>query len=172
MATATGTTRGRKPSEARASLDLKKLAGIIKKNPGKSEKFYSEESGIPMNLIGKAIYQAELIADPSLAIKPTATAVVKARDKDKLRWPRIAARAGVSEAVVKALYQEGTGVDPGASYIGRGRNFATSPAAGGTGRGKAAAKKAQPTKATGTSGRRGKAVAAKPNTRGKAKDPS
>lgn len=159
-------SRGRKTSPARAGLDIKGLAALVKKNPGKSESFYSKESGIPMNLIGRALWEAEVVADPSLAIKPTAAAVARARDKDNLRWGRIAARAGITEAQVKALYMEAGG-DPAHSYTGRGRNFNAT----GNG-GEKTAKAAKTTaKASGTSGRRATRSTAKTTTapRGRAR---
>jgi hypothetical protein len=99
-----------------------KLAGIVKKEPGNSERFYSEKSGIPMGQILRYLVLAEIEADPKLKIPATGAAIKKARESG-LRWPRIAARAGVSEAKAKSLFEEHTGQNARDSYTGRGRNW-------------------------------------------------
>jgi hypothetical protein len=131
-----------------------KLAGIVKKEPGNSERFYSEKSGIPMGQILRYLVLAELQADPSLKIPATGNAIVKAREEG-LRWPRIAGRAGISETEAKRLYEEKSGKSAGDSYSGRGRKTNGMTASAGTSgrRGATATKKS--TAKTGTSGRRG-----------------
>lgn len=132
------------------------LAKIVKSNPGNSEKFYSDKSGIPMGQILRHLVLAELIADPSLKIPATGVSIEKARNAG-VRWPRIAARAGITESRAKELFEEKTGTAARESYTGRGRNFAgTAPAkgAGTSGRRGAAGNK----KPAGTSGRRGAAA--------------
>lgn len=144
-----------------------KLAEIVKKNPGNSETFYVEKSGIARNQILRYLVLAELKADPSLKIPATGKSIAKAR-AEGVRWPRIAARAGVSEAKAKELFTAETGTDPRESYTGRGRNFSGTPSAakpkgtGTSGRRGAAGKPATPAKPKGTSGRRG--AAGKPAT--------
>lgn len=162
------TTRGRKPSDARANVNIAKLAQVMKKNPGKSERFYSEQSGIPMNLIGKAVYEAELVNDPSLKIAATGAQIAKARDQQKLRWGRIAVRAGITEGQVKQLYADHTGTDPATTYTGRGRNFANG---GGTTASSGKKGSATPARGRGTSGRRAaaKGGAAASTGRGRAR---
>lgn len=133
-----------------------KLAEIVKKNPGNSETFYVEKSGIPRNQILRYLVLAELKADPSLKIPATGKAIAKAREQG-VRWPRIAARAGVSEAKAKELFQAETGKDPRESYTGRGRNWAGTPAASGATSGRRGSTKKTTASSTGTSGRRGAA---------------
>ena len=157
-----------------------KLVSVVKKNPGESESFYVEATGIPKSQMLANLVKAEVEADPTLKIKFTGAQVVNARDKDGLRWPRIAARTGHSVTEVKALYEEHSGKSAAEAYTGRGRNFAggggsktkTSGGAGrksgGTGRGtsgrRAAAKKTAAAPPAGR--RRGKTAAA---GRGKSK---
>jgi hypothetical protein len=128
-----------------------KLAGIVKKEPGNSERFYAEKANIPMGQILRYLVLAEIEADPKLKIPATGPSIKKARESG-LRWPRIAARAGVSEAKAKALFEEHTGQNARDSYTGRGRNWAGTTATSGTsGRRTSAATK---TASRGTSGRR------------------
>src|SRR5207237_7473112 len=87
----------------------KKLVAAVKSNPGQSETFYVEKSGIPRAQILTALVKAEVEADPSLKIKPTGAAIVNAREKEGLRWPRIAARTGLSVSEVKAKFEEHSG---------------------------------------------------------------
>jgi hypothetical protein len=136
------------------------LVAELKKHPGNSERHYAETTGIALPQIGSVLYKAELEADPSLKIAKTAKAVAQARSKG-LRWPRIAAYSGLSQAKVKELYTEATGEDPSKSWTGRGRRFdgEGKPAkTGSSGRRGAAAKKQGN---TGTSGRRGAAASGK-----------
>jgi len=140
------------------SAAFKKLVAEVKKNPGQSERAYSEASGIPMGQIGKALYMAEVEADPSLKIKGTGAAIANARDKQGIRWPRIAARTGKTVGEVQKLYEEHVGKPARESYTGRGRNFsgteaATTRSSGGAGRKTASTGR-------GTSGRRAKAATA------------
>lgn len=140
------------------SKQVTKLAGIVKKNPGNSERWYSEQSGIAMGQILRYLVLAELEADPSLKIPATGPAIVKARDVEGLRWPRIAARAGISVSKAKELYEDKSGNSASASYSGRGRKtFETSGSTAGTSgrRGSSTKTKAKSTSKTGTSGRRG-----------------
>lgn len=133
----------------------KALVAELKKRPGNSERFYAEATGIPLGNIGVVLYRAELEANPSLKLSATANAVTDARDKKGLRWPRIAAYAGISVAKAKELYKG----DPAKSWTGRGRRFdgeGKKATTGQSGRRGAAAGK----KNTGTSGRRGKAATA------------
>jgi hypothetical protein len=125
----------------------------------RSERELSEASGVPMNQIGKGIYLAELDADPSLAIKgrddkSLAKAIATAKDgEDKMRWPRIAVRAGISVGKVQALYEMATGKSAAeAEYSGRGRKLNGNGSAPRT-RGTKSAKTASAT-SRGTSGRR------------------
>jgi hypothetical protein len=161
------------------SAAYKKLVALVKKDPDQSERAFSDASGIPMGQIGKALYMAEVEANPSLAIKKTGAAIANARDKEGIRWPRIAARTGMTVSQVQAEYEKHTGKSPRESYTGRGRNFSGTKAAtggnkssggGGGGRGTgrgtsgrraAAAKADTPTKATGR-GRGRQAAAAQP----------
>lgn len=134
-----------------------KLVAEVKKHPGNSERHYSEVSGIEMSKIGKALYDAEVVADPKLKIPATGPSIVKARDAQGIRWPRIAARTGLSVAAVQKLYQETSGKSPSDSWTGRGRrtfdgNGAGPKAGPATKRGGKAGPKA------GTSGRRGAAT--------------
>lgn len=123
---------------------LDKLTTLVKKSPGNSEHWYSEQSGIEMSQILRYLIKAELQADPSLKIAPNGKAIAKARGEG-IRWPRIAGRTGMSESKCKELFTAETGVDARMSYTGRGRDFS------GT----------QPTK-TGSSGRRGAKAAGRP----------
>jgi hypothetical protein len=127
-----------------------KLVEIVKKNPGNSERWYSEQSGIPMNAIGKTLFEAEVEADPSLAINATPAGVTAAVKKGNLRWPRIAAYAGVSVGAAKKLYEQHTGEKAPSNITARGRQF------NGTGGGKPASGKKDGVQVTqrGTSGRR------------------
>ena len=70
---------------------------------------------------------AEPVADSSLKIKATGAAVKAARDKQNLRWERIAARAGISVNAARQLYEEAGG-DLESSYTGRGKRPDGAPA--------------------------------------------
>ena len=118
----------------------KALVAELKKNPGNSERHYAEATGIAQSQIGSVLYKAELAANPKLKIPATGASVVKARNTG-LRWPRIAAYAGISVAKAKELYEEQSGESAAKSWTGRGRRF--------DGEGKP--------KKTGQSGRRGSA---------------
>lgn len=164
----------------------KALVALIKKSPGNSERFYAEGTGIPQGSLGSVMYHCEVEADPTLKIPATAKSIVAAAKKGTLRWPRIAAYAGVSVGAAKKFYEEGTGepapsnltqrgrktfsgsgVNPVASGSkARGARGAAGPAPGTSGRrGAAAAKKDDKPKAGATagSGRRGAAAAAAKN---------
>lgn len=140
-----------------------KLANLVKKEPGNSERYYAEKSGIPMGQILRYLVRAELEADPSLKIPATAAAITKARDTDGLRWPRIAFRAGISESAAQELYEQKNGNGSATkSYTGRGRKHdgsAMTATSGSSGRRSGA--KAKTATKTGTSGRRGAASAKK-----------
>lgn len=142
-----------------------KLAVEVKRAPGNSERYYSEKCSVPMSQILRHLVLAELKANPSLKIPATGAAVKKARDNG-LRWPRIAAYAGISEGKAKALYEEHTGTSARESYTGRGRNWSGTTPNGNTG-GKRGAKSGVKV-TTGTSGRRGAAAKAQTATRGAA----
>lgn len=122
-----------------------------------SERHYADESGIPMGQIGKALYMAEVDAFPKLKIKATPAAIANARDKQGIRWPRIAARTGESVSQVQKMYEGHTGKSAADSYTGRGRKFNGASAPASRASGKAAPKNGR-RKAAGTSGRRAKAT--------------
>jgi len=134
-----------------------KLVALVRKSPGNSERWFSEQSGIDMGIIGKSLWRAEVIADPSLKIAATPKAIYNAAQKGNLRWPRIAAYAGITVGEARRLYEQaGNGAAP-SNLTARGRQFdgvTTVKKTGGSGRRGAAAAKAQP---SGTSGRRGAA---------------
>ena len=69
------------------------------------------------------LYKAEVVAFPSLKLKPTPTEAKRARESG-LRFERIAVRMGVSESKVRELLEK-AGVDPKA-YVGRGRRWDSS----------------------------------------------
>lgn len=145
-----------------------KLATEVKRAPGNSERYYSEKCGVPMNQILRHLVLAELKANPSLKIAATGPAVVKARNAG-LRWPRIAAYAGITEGRAKQLYEEQTGGSARDSYTGRGRNWSGTAPTGGTGGKRGAKKTGVQHVARGTSGRRGAAAGkAQPQKRGAA----
>lgn len=130
---------------------FKALVAEVKKNPGNSERHYAEVTGIPMGQIGKALYQAEVEADPKLKIAATPKAVTDAVNRGTLRWPRIAAYAGITVGQAKKLYEEHTGKTAPSNVTSRGRKFddnGSAPAksqSGGSGRAQGK---------SGTSGRR------------------
>lgn len=138
------------------------LAKQVKATPGNSEKFYSDKCGIPMNQTLRHLVLAELQADPSLKIPATGKGIVKARNEG-LRWPRIAARTGLSETKAKELFEAESGTSASESYTGRGRNW-SGTASSAPKRGGGTTKAAN----TGTSGRRGAAGKAQPAKRGAA----
>lgn len=144
-----------------AELDNKMLASVqkaLKKLSGNdpeasvSETKVAAEAGVPMGMVGKLIWASEPVVWPQLKVANTDAAVANARDKQGLRWERIAARAGITVSQAKEMYQRKTGNDPNKTYTGRGRRFdgsssATKPAGSGGKRGAA-------TNGKGTSGRR------------------
>lgn len=147
--------------------DLDKVVKLLKKEGvgTLSETKVSAQTGIPMAQIGRILFAAEPLADPSLKIPATGPSIAKAREAG-VRWPRIAARTGLSESKVKELFKDKTGLEPSKSYAGRGRNYAgqgSTSKSGTSGRRGAAPKPAA--KPAGTSGRRG--AAAKPATSGR-----
>lgn len=134
---------------------LDKLVSVLKKDgQGQSETHYVNASGIERSQILRYLVKAEVIADPSLKIPATGPSIVKARESG-LRWPRIAARAGISESAAKSLFEEKSGTSASDSYSGRGRK--TFDGAGATSGRRGAGKKTAAAK-TATSGRRGKAA--------------
>lgn len=136
---------------------VEKLAKIVKSNPGESERFYAEKSGIAMGQILRYLVLAELVADPSLKIPSTGKAIAKARNEG-VRWPRIAARAGLSESKAKELFEAETGTSARDSYSGRGRNFSGTPSTAKTATsGRRGTSKSTTAASRGTSGRRGTA---------------
>lgn len=143
--------------------DVTKLARIVKQHPGESERFYSEKSGIAMSQILRHLVLAEIEADPSLKIKATGPNIEKARNQG-VRWPRIAARTGLSVTEAQKMYETHTGKP---ANEGRVTKSASGKAASGR-RGAAASTKQATSgrrgaaaKAATTSGRRG-AAAGKP----------
>lgn len=66
------------------------------------------------------VYRAEPVAFPQLKLKSTGKEIRNARDKQGLRWERIAARTGISVAEVKSRYADAGG-DLATSYTGKGR---------------------------------------------------
>lgn len=135
----------------------KALVAELKKNPGNSERYYSEKCGIVQSQIGSVLYKAEVEANPKLKIPATGASVEKARNSG-LRWPRIAAYAGISVAKAKELFEEHSGTPASSSWTGRGRRFdgeGKKAQTGKSGRRGAAAAKDEGKK--GTSGRRGAA---------------
>lgn len=147
---------------------VNKLIASLKKNPGQSERFYVEATGIPPGSLGSVLFKAEVEADPTLAIKPTPAGITAAVNKGDLRWPRIAAYAGISIAQAKALYRQHTGKEAPSSMTVRGRKSTDGATAKKAAPGKKAApaKKAEKAaKPAGTSGRRqaaGKKAETKP----------
>jgi hypothetical protein len=132
--------------------EFKALVTEVKKNPGNSERHYSEVSGIPMGQIGKALYKAEVEANPSLKIAPTGKAIVAAVKKGTLRWPRIAAYAGISVGEARKLYEAEAGHAAPSNVTGRGRPH--DGTARSTSRGGSKTKTSGTSKKAGTSGRR------------------
>lgn len=142
-------------------FDSKKMDALVKqlkKDANQSTTFYASEVGIPQSEILRYLLVAELTADPSLKIPATPAGILKAK-KSGLRWPRVAARAGVSVSKAKELFVQAGGTEED-EYTGRGRKSfgagatATSgSSAGATRRGGAASKSASK-KTTATSGRR------------------
>jgi hypothetical protein len=100
-----------------------KLVAEVRTRPHESERHYSEVSGIPMTRIGRVLYKAEVQADPTLKISPTPAAIVEAVERGTLRWPRIAAYAGITVAKAKALYEEETGTPAPSNVTPRGRPY-------------------------------------------------
>jgi hypothetical protein len=143
--------------EAKNSISPKVVA-LLKKNIDTPTSELIKKSGIPPSQIGRHIYAAEPIAKPSLKFKGTPAAIVRARDVEKLRWERIAARTGMTVSEVREAYEEKSGQSYQKSYIDRGRRWdGTAPAKG---------KKAAGKKGTGraTSGRRAAANGRKKST--------
>jgi hypothetical protein len=155
-----------------------KLVAAVKKNPEMSGTKLAEETGLDLSEVYSNLFYAELEADPSLAIKPTAANIRNAVEKGLYRWPRLAVYAGISTSQAKKLYTEATGKAAPSNITNRGRQFdgngKAKPKAettrGQSGRRGAAAKKEQAAGA-GTSGRRG-AAAKKEQATGKAAAPA
>lgn len=143
--------REHKMAKEVTDAQFNKLVAEVKKNPGQSERHYSEASGIASGQIGPALWRAEPVADPSLKIKATGAAIVNAREKLGLRWPRIAARTGLSVTEVKSKFEEHSGKSASESYSGRGRNFSNG---GGTTKSSGSGRKTGAGRKAGTSGRR------------------
>jgi hypothetical protein len=110
------------------AVNQSKLQGLVKRNKSLPET--AEELGLPVSVIGPHFYRAEVAVNPKLKIAATPKAIRQARDKDGLRWERIAARTNMSVAAVKEAYEEAGG-DLSASYTGRGRKPGSN---GGSGR--------------------------------------
>jgi hypothetical protein len=104
--------------EGSRNADVRRTVELLRQGCGESQ--IADALGVSRHVAASLMYTAEPIADPSIRIEATPTAVVQARDLGALRWERIAARAGVSRAEAKALYREGGG-DSEASWTGRGR---------------------------------------------------
>lgn len=141
----------------------KEVVAFLKKNPDAKVPAVAREFGVSAAAIVATVWRLEAVADPSLAVGTSPTAVANARDKEGLRWERIAARSGLSVADVKRKYTEKTGLQPEQSYTGRGRDFTGS---GGT-KSKAKATGAKRGRPKGTSGRRQAAAKAEAPKRGR-----
>lgn len=118
------------------TADVKKVAGMLKK--GMTAREIKKELDLGAEL-DPVIWEAEVINTPSLKFKATAAKVVAARDKEGLRWERIALRTDLSIGEVKKLYEQGGG-NVSASWTGRGRppaNGASKPAKKAESKGKA-----------------------------------
>src|SRR5688572_11150388 len=101
------------------------LAGVVKLvKAGMTLPQVARELKVPASHVSAMFYAAEVEADPSLKFKATPASVVKARDKEGLRWERIAVRSGIGVAQAKALYETGGG-NVATSYTGRGRKPAS-----------------------------------------------
>jgi hypothetical protein len=138
----------------------KQVIDLLKKHPGESMQFYATKLGIQLGAVGAIVWRLEPQADASLKFNGTPAAIVAARDKEGMRWERIAARTGKTISEVKKLYSEKSGVDASQSYTGRGRNFSGTASSA-----KPSATAGAKRGATGTSGRR--AAGAKPAAAGK-----
>ena len=102
----------------KAAAIVKKMMGDYKDSDISEE--IAEKLKISISTAFSLLYPAEAVAFPELKFKATSANVKKARDKEGLRWERIAARCGVSPAMARQLYAD-SGGDPSGSYIGRGR---------------------------------------------------
>lgn len=83
----------------------------------------AEELGVAPSSIATAYYLAEVNNDPDLAIDGSDRAVAKgivAQRKQGVRWVRLAARSGLSQATVKKIWEEETGIPPNETWTGRG----------------------------------------------------
>lgn len=122
-------------------VNMSKLKSLVKR--GKSLPEAANELGQPASVVGPHFYRAEVEVDPSLKMPATGKSVKTLRDKEGLRWERIAARTGMSTGAAKQMYEDAGG-DLDTSWTGRGRkpgNGATAPA-----KKSAAAKKTTPAK--------------------------
>ena len=83
----------------------------------------AEELEVAASSIASAYYLAEVNNDPDLAIEGTERQVAKgivAQRDSGVRWERLMARAGLSKARVKAIYEEETGIPANETWTGRG----------------------------------------------------
>jgi len=83
----------------------------------------ADELGVAPSTIANAYYLAEVNNDPDLAIEGTERAIAKgivAQRKQGVRWVRLAARSGLSQARVKAIWEEETGIPANETWTGRG----------------------------------------------------
>lgn len=109
---------------AKGEFDSKKFDKLVtfvkKEGVGNySETAACNATGIERSQILRYLVKAELAADPKLKVPATATGILKAK-KSGLRWPRVAAYAGISESEAKKLFAEAGGSAEDA-YSGRGR---------------------------------------------------
>jgi lambda repressor-like predicted transcriptional regulator len=83
----------------------------------------AEELGVAPSSIVTAYYLAEINEDPSLEIKGGERTVAKgvvSQRKQGVRWKRLSVRSGLSEARVKQIWEEETGIPSNETWTGRG----------------------------------------------------
>lgn len=83
----------------------------------------ADELGVAPSSIATAYYLAEVNNDPDLEIKGTDRAKAKgivAQRKKGVRWVRLAVRSGLSQAKVKAIWEEETGIPYNETWTGKG----------------------------------------------------
>lgn len=108
-----------------ATADPKVIGRMVKKGASLGE--VAKELGLTVGQVAPEFYRQEVeqgVIDEIDAKndRELAKKIVVARDKQGLRWERLAAATGLGVARVKTLYEEGGG-DLSDTYTGKGRNF-------------------------------------------------
>jgi hypothetical protein len=115
------TTGAKRPAKGKHDVTQKDVDRLQKQDMTLEQA--AEELEVAPSTIATAYYQAEINNDPSVEIKGSERQKAKgivAQRKQGVRWRRLAVRSGLSEARVKEVWEEETGIPYNETWTGRG----------------------------------------------------